>query len=58
MVRELKKLQRTFTKESSEWQAIQDELDKRIAHIQAEKAKTTEINADLIPSELKHLVNQ
>lgn len=54
VIRELKKLMKVVTGEE-ERAAIQAEIDKRLAVIQAERGKSIEINRDLIPEELRHL---
>lgn len=55
VIRELKKLRSTLT-DPSEIQAVEAEIEKRIQALQAEKAKSVEINETLIPDELKHLL--
>lgn len=56
VIRELRKLLKTVTGDHKD--AVQREIDKQLAKIQAEKAKTVTINIDQIPKELRHLVNQ
>lgn len=56
VIKELKKLKSTLTS-ADELAAVDAEIQKRLASVQAAKAKSIEINADLIPEELRHLVN-
>ena len=55
VVKELKKLQSTFT-ETAQIEACQVEIDKRMAVIKSEKAKSVEIDMSLIPDDLKSLL--
>ena len=54
VIKELKKLLEVCGEDKQE--AVQHEIDKRLATLKAEKAKTVEINMDLIPDDLKDLV--
>jgi hypothetical protein len=56
VLRELRKLRSTIT-DAQQQAAVDIEIDKRLAQIQAEKAKKVEIDMDLIPEELRALVN-
>lgn len=56
VIKELRKLLKTLT-DADHKAAVQEEIDQRLAAIQAEKAKSVEIDLDLIPEELKSLVN-
>lgn len=53
VVRELKKLLKVVGDE--ERQLVQDEIDKRLSEIRAEKAKTVEIDTELLPESLRNL---
>jgi len=55
VVRELKKLRSTFT-EQNQIDAVDIEIEKRMAVIKAEKAKDVEIDFSLIPDDLKDLL--
>lgn len=55
VIRELKKLRSTFT-EQDQIDAVNNEIEKRMAVIKAEKAKNVEIDMDLIPDDLKGLL--
>ena len=55
VIRELKKLMSTFT-EQNQVDAVQTEIDKRLALLKAEKAKSVEIDMSLIPDDLKDLL--
>lgn len=55
VIKELKKMQSTFT-EQEHIDAVQAEIDKRLAVIKAEKAKNIEIDMSLIPDDLKDLL--
>lgn len=56
VIKELRKLKKTLT-DAEQIAAVEEEIEKRLASIQAEKAKSVEINVDLIPEELKGLVS-
>lgn len=55
VVRELKKLRSTFT-EQGQIDAVDVEIEKRMAVIKAEKAKDVEIDMSLIPEDLQELL--
>ena len=55
VIRELKKLKSTFT-EQDQINAVETEIEKRMAIIKAEKAKDVEIDMSLIPDDLKDLL--
>lgn len=56
IIKELRKLKSTLTQDE-EKAAVEAEIQKRLAALQAEKTKKVEINSELIPAELRHLVN-
>lgn len=56
VIRELRKLKKTLSDEA-QIAAVEKEINTRLAKIQASKTKSVEINADLIPEELRDLVN-
>jgi len=56
VLKELRKLKKAVTPAQAE--AVQEEIDKRLALIQTKKSADVIINTDLIPEELRHLVNQ
>lgn len=58
VVKELRKLKATFPQGSEQRDAIDQEIEKRLEKIRAEKAKSVEINTDLIPEELQHLIGE
>jgi hypothetical protein len=55
VVRELKKLRSTLT-DDSQIQTVNTEIDKRMAEIQAEKAKSIEIDLSVLPEHLQELI--
>jgi hypothetical protein len=55
VVKELRKLRSTFT-EAAQIEAVDAEIDKRLAKIKAERAKSVEIDMSLIPDDLKDLL--
>jgi len=55
VIRELKKLRSTFT-EQDQIDAVDTEIEKRMATIKAEKAKDVEIDMSLIPEDLRALL--
>lgn len=55
ILKELKKLKTTLTDET-QVAVVQAEIDKRIEALAAEKAKSVEINPELIPEELRNLI--
>lgn len=58
VIKELRKLRSTFSKGSDEYQAIDDQIEKRLEQLRTEKAKTVTIDIDKIPEELRHLVGE
>ena len=57
VITELRKLKKTLTQGTAEMEAVENEINSRLATIQTARAKKVEINAELIPEELKHLVS-
>lgn len=55
VIRELKKLKSTLT-EDHQIEAVENEINKRLAAIKAEKAQSIEIDASLIPEDLQSLL--
>ena len=56
VVRELKRLRSTLT-DPSQIATVDQEIEKRLEAIKVEKAKKVEINADLLPEDLRALVS-
>lgn len=56
VIKELRKLASTLT-DPAQVVAVTNEIDKRLATLKAEKTKNVEINMDLIPDDLKELIN-
>jgi len=56
VIKELRKLKKTLTAGSEELAVVEEEINKRVAVVQAEKAKKVEIDVDQIPKELRHLI--
>ena len=56
VIKELRKLKKTLTAGSEELTAVEEEINKRVATVQASKAKSVTIDVDQIPKELRHLV--
>ena len=54
VIKELRKLRKTLSGEK-EIAAVDKEINTRIAVVQASKAKSIEINVDMLPKELQHL---
>lgn len=56
VIKELRKLKKTLTSGSAEFTAVDQEINKRLEKVQAEKAKKVTIDVDQIPEELRHLI--
>jgi hypothetical protein len=56
VIKELKKLRSTLT-EQEQIEAVDAEIEKRLASIKAEKAKNVEIDTSLIPDDLLDLIS-